>query len=138
MNKLFSALASLAISLVLTGCAVPFANQTGNVQACYQDNKGFRVCSGGVGSTAPQGVYQQQQPQQVIIQQQPPVTIQQQNVGRQLAPGWNCEAGRYFDGVGCRLGSHGGGNVYPQQQRMCENPKAFVNGGWQSRGYFPC
>lgn len=136
MNKLLMALASLAASLVLVGCAAPFPYQTGNVQGCYRNNNGLTICSGGTGSNVPQGVYQQQQP--VVVQQQAPVIIQQQGFGGQLAPGMSCPGNSQWDGRGCRISGYSGGNVYPRQQRMCENPKAFVNGGWQSRGYFPC
>lgn len=124
MNKFLMALASLAILLGMVGCAAPFPYQTGNVQGCYQDNKGFRICSGGTGSNVPQ--------QSVTGQQ-----AQQQGFSNQLPSGMSCPANSYWDGRGCRISTHGGGNFHPQQ-RMCENPKAFVNGGWQSRGYFPC
>lgn len=125
MNKLLMALASLAILLGMTGCAVPFANQTGNVQACYQDKNGFRVCGVGVGSTAPQGVYQQQQPQQVIIQQAPPVIFQHQ------APIFRppqCPSNSRWDGVGCRVFQFGGRDPFDGNQ--CRSGGRQINGSW--------
>lgn len=117
------------LTLLMTGCMIPYPNQKGGFQANVH-GPNYSVGVGGAGSTgSQQGGYQQRPIQQGLC---PQGGIWD---GRGCVIG--CPPGSVWDGRGCRIIQQGG--FQQQGQKMCRNPLTpLPGGGWRDNGSFPC
>lgn len=127
MKNIIKMVISVITLVFLTGCAIPYQNQSGGFAGNIHGRDGS-ISFGGNGSTGGQ--------QQVAFSNGGCNGMLLRHPNGQL----ECRA--------CKIGIWNGQTCLVQSQpmiggvqggqRMCPNPLSFVNGGWRSNGYFPC